>query len=593
MSEWHRVHRVVFDSDPARRELYVHGGDPQSRTVARVGERGVLSLATYFGSFPAGHWFAHTAIRTVRVVGSVRGAGVVRVWGTNRDGHPSDLGRLAVHGAFAYEIQLSDRLAWVWIDVQAEAGTIVEDVGWEVAGRHDTVSVTVAVTTFNRESDCLRLLRRISEDHGATEFIDAVVVVDQGDRPISAAEGYADVVKRLPVEVIVQPNLGGSGGFTRGMIRGLRGGSSHVLLLDDDVDLEIESVRRLVDFAAHTIASRVVGAQMLSLIEPTKLYSYGEQIDRRRMWWGPAVPEISGLDVAQNTVANCPALSRHVEVDFNGWWMCLVPTELIDTIGGAMPMFIKWDDAEFGLRAATVGVSTITLPGAALWHMPWTAKDDGLDWQSYFQFRNRVLTALLHGSARVLLSSLAQDVNHVLCAQYGSVQLRNLALADILTGPDHLDMTLHAGPARAMEVLRTSGQTIRSAADAPSVAERASSPGRPVGALRTSARFARVIGHQMRPARPAAPVQIPRIEGKWWSLGLLDRAVLESASGAGVFVVERSTSEARRSLRNAVWLRMRLLVAWRKIARKYREAAVDLTSEQAWEGRFARSSPAE
>ena len=80
-------------------------------------------------------------------------------------------------------------------------------------------------------------------------------------------------------------------------------------------------------------------------------------------------------------------------MDYNGWWMCLIPTAVIREIGLSMPMFIKWDDAEFGLRAGAAGYPTVTMPGVAVWHVPWTEKDDTVDWQAYFHERNRLISA--------------------------------------------------------------------------------------------------------------------------------------------------------------------------------------------------------
>jgi galactofuranosylgalactofuranosylrhamnosyl-N-acetylglucosaminyl-diphospho-decaprenol beta-1,5/1,6-galactofuranosyltransferase len=73
--------------------------------------------------------------------------------------------------------------------------------------------------------------------------------------------------------------------------------------------------------------------------------------------------------------------------------MCLIPTRVIREIGLSLPMFIKWDDADFGLRAGEAGFPTVTLPGVAVWHVPWHEKDDTIDWQAYFHRRNRIVAA--------------------------------------------------------------------------------------------------------------------------------------------------------------------------------------------------------
>ena len=84
---------------------------------------------------------------------------------------------------------------------------------------------------------------------------------------------------------------------------------------------------------------------------------------------------------------------------------------LVREIGLSLPIFIKWDDAEFGLRANEAGYPTVSLPGAAVWHVPWTDKDDTIDWQAYYHARNRMLAALLHSpyprGGRLIPESLA------------------------------------------------------------------------------------------------------------------------------------------------------------------------------------------
>ena len=303
-------------------------------------------------------------------------------------------------------------------------------------------------------------------------------------------------------------------------------------------------------------------------------------------------PALADIDLAKTTIDSAPALSRRIDVDFNGWWMCLIPVGTIRGIGLSLPYFIKWDDAEFGLRAAARGVPTVTLPGAALWHMPWTAKDDGLDWQAYFQLRNRVVTALLHGGRggrRTLLASFAQDLNHVLCAQYGSVAVRNLALRDILQGPAHLDPVLGAGPARAAAVVAGRGQRVLPEADLPVTAD-ADAVSAPHGAAATLARFARVLGHQLRRARPvSSPPRLARTDGKWWSLGLLDAAVVDAAAGTGAFLLRRRRRIAAQETRGAIGLRVRMLWRWRALATTYRSAARAAASAEAWHRRFAGS----
>ena len=65
-------------------------------------------------------------------------------------------------------------------------------------------------------------------------------------------------------------------------------------------------------------------------------------------------------------------MHRRIDVDFNGWWMCLIPTSVVREIGLSLPVFITMGRREYGIRARRHGYPTVTLPGAAVWHMPWT-----------------------------------------------------------------------------------------------------------------------------------------------------------------------------------------------------------------------------
>ena len=105
-----------------------------------------------------------------------------------------------------------------------------------------------------------------------------------------------------------------------------------------------------------------------------------------------------------------------MDVDYNAWWMCLIPRAVAEDVGLPLPLFIKWDDAEYGLRARSRGYRTATVPGIAIWHMSFLEKDDTSDWQAYFHYRNRLVAAALHGpdDPKALLADiLKRTVRHL------------------------------------------------------------------------------------------------------------------------------------------------------------------------------------
>src|SRR5699024_9349001 len=187
-------------------------------------------------------------------------------------------------------------------------------------------------------------------------------------------------------------------GFSRGMYEAATAGAStYVINCDDDIVIEPESLIRMTTFADFATRPTLVGAHMFDLNNRSVLHTYGEVVDPWRIQPAVAIAEgTTGHDFAAEPLRSTPWLHRRADVDYNGWWSCLIPTETVRAIGLSLPVFIKWDDAEYGLRAKKAGYPTVSLPGAGVWHMSWVDKDDLVGWQAYFHERNRIITALLH-----------------------------------------------------------------------------------------------------------------------------------------------------------------------------------------------------
>src|SRR5437773_1594425 len=141
-------------------------------------------------------------------------------------------------------------------------------------------------------------------------------------------------------------------------------------------------------------------------------------------------------DFGRRNLRNTPWLHRRADADYNGWWLCLIPRQVIAELGLALPVFIKWDDAEYGVRARDHGIPTVSMPGVAAWQAPWADKNDALDWQAYYHLRNRIVTALLHSPAghggALISESLQRQLQNLLSMQYSTVALRLLAIEDVL-----------------------------------------------------------------------------------------------------------------------------------------------------------------
>src|SRR5690606_18240846 len=132
---------------------------------------------------------------------------------------------------------------WIWFDVVAdEKQAVLEGAQWtteQAPVRQGKASL--GITTYNKPDYCVETLQALADSPDALEFVDRIFLVDQGTQLVAEQEGFDAVAERLgdSLQVIRQPNLGGSGGFARAMHETLqRPESDFVQLLDDDVRIE-------------------------------------------------------------------------------------------------------------------------------------------------------------------------------------------------------------------------------------------------------------------------------------------------------------------------------------------------------------------
>jgi galactofuranosylgalactofuranosylrhamnosyl-N-acetylglucosaminyl-diphospho-decaprenol beta-1,5/1,6-galactofuranosyltransferase len=644
------LQRVVLplERDPDVLPLYVelgssaagHGGLPDGPVFAErpreqhpenvvdrrqllVSPGGRASFATYFNAFPASYWRRWTVVEQVELAVRVSGPATVVVYRSTATGTservasaPADPGETGARDlTWTLPLKPFADGGWYWFDIIAGRDeAVLERAEWRAASVADASAdappapgtLTIAITTFNRPSYLLALLRELGQAPDTLAIVDEVVVVDQGTQRVRAQSTFeadtAGLGARL--RVIEQANVGGSGGFARGMSETLQAGRSrYVLLLDDDVAVEPESILRGATFADLCRTPTVVGGHMFSLYARSSLHSMGEVVRPWRFWWGAAPHVWTDHDFGRSGLRDTPWLHRRVDVDYNGWWMCLIPTSVLEQVGLSLPLFIKWDDAEYGLRAGKAGFPTVSLPGMAIWHVPWTEKDDALDWQAYFHQRNRLVAALLHSpfprGGRLVRESLGQQVKHLLAMQYSVADLRLRALEDVLSGPEHLHPALATTlPAvRAARAAYPDAQTTPDAAAFPPARRRKplkkdrepAPPSGVVGLLKAAAAGA---ARQLLPVRPEAKVApqaaVPAMDAQWWRLAQVDSAVVSTTDGTGAAWYRRDPAAFQALSRRSAVLHERLLVEWPALSRRYREAADDLVSPKTWAETFMR-----
>jgi len=581
------------------------------------GER--ISFGTYFNAFAASYWRRWTVVTDVTLNVRVSGdESSVIVYRSMPNGRSQRVESVRLRGAGPHDLSFDLTLTpfgdggWYWFDVIAGAeDAVVEEATWVSdvpADRAEPGTVTIGITTMNRPDFCAKLLAQIGADEDVHSILDEVIVAEQGTKPVSADEAFprAEELLRGKLRVIEQANMGGSGGYARSQLETLEAGrSTYMMCMDDDVVCEPESILRSVTFGDLCRRPTIVGGHMFSLYSKARLHSFGEIINRYRFWWMSPPSVETDWDFAGRNLRSARWLHRRIDVDFNGWFMCLIPTEVLRTVGLSLPLFIKWDDSEFGVRAAEAGFPTVTLPGSAVWHVPWTDKNDALDWQAYFHQRNRTVAALLHSpyehGGRVVRESFNHQVKHLFALQYSTAELRHRALEDVLAGPGQLhgDLLTKLPEIRALREQFTDGQTQPHPDAFPPVRrekppKRGQDPTLPKGRLGQLVSAATATVRQALPAR-AMSRQFPEawlaaMDAKWWMIAQFDSAVVSMPDGTSAAWLQRDRDEFQSLLKRTVDIHARLYREWPRLASEYRRALEEIASPEQWSKTFAAAS---
>ena len=585
----------------------------------RVRENERVSFGTYFNGFAASYWRRWTVVTSVTLDVKATGADAsVIVYRSMPNGRAQRVDSADVTGHetehFTFELPLTPfgDGGWYWFDLVAGPdGAVLEEAEWSAqvpADRLGPGSVTIGITTMNRPDFCAKLLGQIGGDERVHEVLDEVIVAEQGTQKVADDEHFpvAEESLRGKLRVIEQGNMGGSGGYARSQFETLQAGrSTYMMCMDDDVVCEPESIVRAVTFGDLCNRPTIVGGHMFSLYARSRLHSFGEIINPYRFWWQSPPTVETDWDFADRNLRSARWLHRRIDVDFNGWFMCLIPTVVLRDIGLSLPLFIKWDDSEFGVRAREAGYPTVTLPGSAVWHVPWTDKNDALDWQSYFHQRNRTIAALLHSpyehGGRVVRESFNHQIKHLFSMQYSTAELRHRALEDVLAGPERLHDEL-ATKLPELKALRSQFADAQTSPDPdafPAVKrkkppKRGQDPTLPKGRIGQLVSAATSAVRQARPIRTLAEqhpeARLAAMDAKWWMIAQFDSVVVSMPDGTSASWHKRDQHEFKSLLARTVEIHQRLHREWPALAARYRDSLADITSPETWAKTFEASA---
>ena len=574
-------------------ELYavVKGRATRDRLSLHLEKGATAHTNTYFGRFAASYWQRWTVVTEVQATMTlhVGRQAAVRIVASDIAGHRRIVGSIEVTASGPVTLtapldQFVDGGA-LWLEFDAVGAELaVSDLTWTAPAPDSVRPVAIAICTFNRAQDCAETVAALASDQTVLGALDAVYVVDQGTDLVENQPRYQETrpVLGAKLRYIRQPNLGGAGGFTRGLYE-VSAANEHadVILMDDDILCEPETVLRLQAFANLTVEPTLVGAQMLFLLNPDYLNVGAEDVHLNKLMHGQKVPK-----ALRNTSMLKKNQERRVDAGYNAWWTCLIPAEVVKKIGLPLPIFFQWDDVEYGVRAREHGFVTVTLPNAAVWHADFYWKDFD-DWARYFSTRNSLIVSAMHTDldAGTISRQLLRNIGEYLVGmQYGLAHTTLQGIEDFLQGPQ----ILRDGGTEVLRLARTSradySETVKHPAATPSVNSA------DIRVRRAGGEPSRLLAVLIKRAiqQWTGRVQyglmgVAREDAHWWHVSLFDHVVVTDASQSGVRVRKRDKARARALLLRTLRALRRLRKELPTLQERYRSAHAELTSRENWE----------
>ncbi len=429
---------IIPDSlDEDVEKLYFRSDDyhlEQGRISVPKG--GTLDFNTYFNSFPYNDYQKYTNVNEFMFSACISGQGSVELFCSTKE-QSFSVGKVIVQNTEQTSYKLPVALSTLpkdgvlWLHLKAKENKITLWTGClETTNLPESkVNLAIVMCTYHRERYILENTKRFLEILKQRELLLGEIKVYIID---NASELHLPETENLVV--LPNKNYGGSGGFARGMFEAYleKDFFTHVLLMDDDVSFEPESILRMISFLSLVKGEMpIFGGHMLLEEQPTLQFEGGGRYEKGRLQSLQHNVDVSLMDNLLNNQTN------EKEPQYQAWWFCCIPMTAIEKNGFPNPFFIKTDDVEYGLRC---GLPIVLMNGVAVWHKSFNNK--GSVHLEYYIKRNELIVSALYDEGSGVYYSMVKLLRTSLKSIFVGDTRRMLyckrAYLDFLKGTDFL-----------------------------------------------------------------------------------------------------------------------------------------------------------
>ncbi len=240
----------------------------------------------------------------------------------------------------------------------------------------DKNKIAVVICNYNGGMDTIKCIDTVLKSQNVCLDI---YVVDN-----ASTDGSPDRIREqfgAQVDIIQNSeNLGGSGGFARGLQTALEKEYPYIMMLDNDAYVDYDTIEKLQAYLQSNPDVGIVGAKILMEEEPERIMDYAKVIHfetfiDQSAWYGKMDSE----------EANMPR-----ECDFAAATAAMLPGEVLKKCGNMdEKYFIYYDDIELGYRIKKHGYRVVSLGSAKAWHKSGMRRRTTNTFTRYYLARNR------------------------------------------------------------------------------------------------------------------------------------------------------------------------------------------------------------
>jgi galactofuranosylgalactofuranosylrhamnosyl-N-acetylglucosaminyl-diphospho-decaprenol beta-1,5/1,6-galactofuranosyltransferase len=311
---------------------------------------------------------------------------------------------------------------------------IIKAIDYVIRGPvHNKVKVTGVITTFKRNEAVQKTSDRLEEYFSKNAELSNdfnLIVVDNG--------GDTDSISFLNGRVIKNKNYGGAGGFTRGLLEAVKGGTStHVLFMDDDAVFFPEILRRTISILRYTTNPELaISGSMITESQKWRMWEASATFNTRCM------PIHNGRNLRRFDEVLATSHISANDNRYGGWWYFCFPIDSVKT--WPFPFFVRGDDICFSLAN---NFTILNVPGIASHQEDFFAKQSPMT--VYLDMRYHLVAHLMFERLELSKADLKKMMQGYFdrfnnAYHYESAEALIMAIEDVLKGEefweDNLDM---------------------------------------------------------------------------------------------------------------------------------------------------------